>query len=221
MRFVIVCWLAVLVWTPAAASEARDARAPHILVMGDSLSAAYGMDRHDGWVALLGERLADAGYPHRIVNASVSGETTVGGLRRLPAQLARHQPALVIVELGANDGLRGQPIAVMRDNLSAMVRTARDAGARVLILGMRIPTNYGAAYAEAFHDAFAAVADDLDVARVQFFLEPIALDESAFQDDGIHPSAAAQPALLDHVWPTIRGLLDAPAHASKSPVMTE
>lgn len=175
--------------------------------MGDSLSAAYGIDRHDGWVALLRQRLREAGYPHRVANASVSGETSAGGLRRLPAQLARHTPALVILELGANDGLRGQPIAQLRENLTRMIRTSRQAGADVVLLGMRIPTNYGAAYANAFHAAFADVADATDVALVDFFLEPIALDESAFQDDGIHPNAAAQPTLLDHVWPAIHAAL--------------
>lgn len=179
--------------------------------MGDSLSAAYGIPRDAGWVALLQQRLRDAGYPHQIANASISGETTDGGLRRLPRQLARHRPELVILELGANNGLRGRSLANMRSELTEMVDAAHATGARVLLLGMRLPPNYGPDYAAEFHDSFSQVAAATDAALVPFFLQPIALDASQFLDDGIHPNAAAQPTLLDHVWPAIHRQLQAEA----------
>ncbi len=188
------------------ALAATDAEPPTVLVLGDSLSAAYGIPRSAGWVALMQDRLAQAGYPHQVVNASVSGETTAGGLRRLPAQLQRHQPALLIIELGGNDGLRGQPLPALHNNLRAMVEQGQQAGARVAIFGMRIPSNYGAAYAEQFHSRFAAVAEATGATLLPFFLEPIALDEDAFLPDGIHPNAAAQPRLLEHAWPVLEPL---------------
>lgn len=189
--------------------------------MGDSLSAAYGIPRDAGWVALLQQRLRDAGYPHRIANASISGETTDGGLRRLPKQLARHAPELVILELGANNGLRGRSLANMRSELTEMVDAAQATGARVLLLGMRLPPNYGPDYAAEFHDSFSQVAQATDAALVPFFLQPIALDASQFLDDGIHPNAAAQPTLLDHVWPAIhRQLQITTPDASNAPAET-
>ena len=204
---------------PAAPAVAAADDAPSILVLGDSLSAAYGIASRDSWVALLAQRLGEAGYPHRVANASISGETTDGGLRRLPKQLARHKPHLVILELGANNGLRGQPLKSMRRDLTEMVDTAQAAGAKVLILGMHLPPNYGSAYTAEFHDSFRQVAEATDSALVPFFLEPIALDTSQFLDDGIHPNAAAQPALLDHVWPAITAQLGQPA-ASEAPAST-
>ncbi len=178
-----------------------------ILVLGDSLSAAYGMQRSQGWVALLDERLED----HSTVNASISGETTSGGLRRLPELLERHDPNIVVLELGANDGLRALSLDAMQANLADMIEQSQDAGARVLLLGMRIPSNYGPAYTEGFHGVFDALAQEYDIAYLPFFLAPIARDQSLFQDDGVHPTAAAQPLLLDHVWPRLEPLLEAKA----------
>lgn len=209
------CFLAICLWAASSLAVA----APTVLVMGDSLSAAYGIATDEGWVALLQRRLAEAGYPHTVVNASISGETTDGGLRRLPRQLSRHQPAVVILELGANNGLRGQPPARMRRELTEMVDAAQAAGARVLLLGMHIPPNYGPQYTQEFHDSFAQVARATGAALVPFFLEPIALDEDLFLDDRIHPNAAAQPALLDHVWPALAPLLQG-ADASKAAPQT-
>ena len=182
--------------------------APGIVVLGDSLSAAYGMQRAQGWIALLGEKLEDEGYPHTLVNASISGETTSGGLRRLPSLLQKHQPEIVIIELGANDGLRALSINAMRANLEVMVEQSQTAGAQVLLLGMRIPSNYGPAYTEDFHAAFASLAKAHDTALVDFFLAPVALQESYFQSDRIHPNPKAQPLLLEHVWPTLKPLLE-------------
>ena len=201
-------YLILAVAWPVAPAFADDPP-PTVLVMGDSLSAAYGIATKDSWPVLLAQRLGEAGYPHRVANASISGETTGGGLRRLPKQLARHQPALLILELGANNGLRGQPMNNMRRDLTEMTDAAQAAGARVLILGMRLPPNYGSAYTAEFHDSFRQVAEATDSALVPFFLEPIALDAGQFLDDGIHPNAAAQPALLDHIWPAIQAQLAA------------
>jgi acyl-CoA thioesterase-1 len=214
------CWLGLLA-TAGVALAAKDtasaARQPVLLVMGDSLSAAFGIPLQRGWVALLGERLQASGSPLRVVNASVSGETTQGGLTRLPAELARHRPALVVIQLGANDGLRGQSLEAMRDNLRRMVRLSREAGARVLLLGMRIPPNYGPQYVEQFFHSFQTVANETRVPLVRFFLEKVALQPGLMQDDGLHPTAEAQPLLLDTVWPTLRPLLPA-ARPQRPPV---
>ncbi|MCJ7451511.1 MAG: arylesterase [Steroidobacteraceae bacterium] len=180
---------------------------PTILVMGDSLSAAYGMRVEQGWVTLLQQRLESEGYGYRVVNASESGETTGGALARLPRALDRHQPAVVIIELGGNDGLRGLPTGGVQANLESMVRLSRKSGARVLLIGMRIPPNYGPAYTKSFHELFAQVASSEQVPLVPFFLDGIALDEGLMQDDGLHPNAAAQPKLLAQVWPLLAPLL--------------
>lgn len=180
---------------------------PALLVMGDSLSAAFGIPLQRGWVALLAERLRQEGHALRVVNASISGETTQGGLTRLPAELARAKPALVILELGANDGLRGQSLDAMRDNLREMVRLSRAAGAKVLLLGMRIPPNYGPQYGEQFFQSFEAVAGEARVPVVRFFLEKVALKPQFIQADGLHPTAEAQPLLLETVWPALKPLL--------------
>lgn len=187
--------------------DAATTSAPTILVTGDSLSAAYGMALNEGWVALLQQRLRQQGYPHRVVNTSVSGETTAGALARLPTELGRHKPTIVLIELGGNDGLRGQPVKALRDNLGKMVKLSRKAGAVPVLFEMQIPANYGVTYTEAFRKAFAEVAQAHSVRLVPFLLSDIALDESAFQSDGIHPTAAVQPKLLDAVWPTITPLL--------------
>lgn len=184
-----------------------------ILVYGDSLSAAYGMRQEQGWAALLQERLKQRGDHFKVVNASVSGETTDGGLRRLPDTLAREKPDLVILELGGNDGLRGFPLPVIRDNLTAMVRAIQAAGAEVLLVGMRIPPNYGTRYAEGFHQLYRKIAEQQDIALVPFFLEQVALDPKLIQDDQIHPSAQAQPLLLDTLWPHLEPLLNSKRQA--------
>jgi acyl-CoA thioesterase-1 len=175
--------------------------------MGDSLSAAYGMRVEQGWVTLLQQRLESEGYGYRVVNASESGETTGGALARLPRALAKQRPAVVIIELGGNDGLRGLPTDGVQSNLESMVRLSRKSGARVLLIGMRIPPNYGPAYTKSFHELFAQVATSQRVPLVPFFLDGIALDEGLMQDDGLHPNAAAQPKLLAQVWPLLAPLL--------------
>jgi acyl-CoA thioesterase-1 len=192
-----------LSWLPAAAA------APTVLVLGDSLSAAYGIAEDRGWVALLQQRLAEHGFPHRVVNASVSGETSVGGRNRLPRLLEEHRPAVLVVELGANDGLRGISPQVFSENLAAIVATGQDAGARVLLLGVRLPPNYGAIFNARFERVYASVADDTGTALVPFFLEGVAEDRGLMLPDGLHPAAEAQPRLLDNVWPALEPLLEA------------
>ena len=174
---------------------------------GDSLSAAYGIPRDRGWVALLERRLASEGYDYSVANASISGEITSGGLARIAKVLAQTRPAVVILELGANDGLRGLPVAEMKKNLAAMIARARKAGARVLLVGMRMPPNYGPDYTEAFAAAYAGLARRERVALVPFLLEGIAAQPGLFQADGMHPNEAGQPLLLDNVWPELRRLL--------------
>lgn len=180
---------------------------PVVLVVGDSLSAGYGIAPEQTWVTLLGERLRSEGYGYQVVNASISGDTTTGGLRRLPRSLASHQPAVVIIELGGNDGLRGTPIGVMRTNLEAMIRLARDAGAQVILAGMQIPTNYGAQYTRAFAAVYPELAKQYSLPLVPFFLDGVALDPTLIQPDGIHPTAEAQPKLLANVWPVLKPAL--------------
>lgn len=190
------------------ATSAAAQTSPRLLVLGDSISAGYGIDIADGWVRLLAERL-DAALPGAtVVNASVSGETTSGGVVRLPGALQRHAPDLVIIELGGNDGLRGYPIARIRDNLTRMVSSAREAGAEVLLLGMFVPPNYGERYMNGFHQSFHDVAAETGSALVPFLLDGVATDPALMQDDGIHPTAAAQALLVDNVWPTLSSLLE-------------
>jgi len=199
----------VLAIGEAGAARATDAPAPAptILVLGDSLSAGYGIRVEQGWVALLQARLRAKGYGHRVVNASSSGETTGGALTRLPRALATHRPAIVIVELGGNDGLRGLPVADIRRNFAAIVRTSQQAGSAILLVGMRIPPNYGPAYTREFHALYGDLARQYKLPSVPFLLEKVAPDETLFQDDGIHPTAAAQPRLLDEVWPHLQPML--------------
>jgi acyl-CoA thioesterase-1 len=199
--------LACLLLSPGA-HAAPTAPAPVILVLGDSLSAGYGIRVEQGWVALLQKRLVSKGYGHRVINASSSGETTGGALARLPRALERHRPAVVIIELGGNDGLRGLPIADVRANFEALIRLSRKAGACVLLIGMRIPPNYGPAYTGAFHDLYGDLAKRHRLPLVPFFLDGIALDDSLMQDDGLHPNAAAQPKLLEQTWPRLEPLLE-------------
>ena len=190
-----------------AAVAATASPAPTILVVGDSLSAGFGIKLEQGWVALLQKKLAQEGYGHRVVNASASGETTGGAMTRLPRALAQHRPAVVILELGGNDGLRGLPVGDIRANFERMIGLATQAGARVLLIGMRMPPNYGPQYTREFDGLYAELARAHGLALVPFFLDGVALDEGLMQDDGIHPTAAAQPKLLAVVWPRLRPLL--------------
>lgn len=182
---------------------------PVILVVGNSLSAAHGIPPEQGWVALLKARLREHDHPHRVVNASVSGDTTAGGRTRLPAALDRHCPAIVVLELGGNDGLRGLSLEQMEDNLAAMIVQSQTAGARVLLLGMRIPPNYGPAYTERFHRIYPLLAWRYGTELVPFLLEGVAGNPERMQPDGIHPDAKAQTGMLENVWPTLEPLLDA------------
>lgn len=184
--------------------------------MGDSLSAAYGIPLETGWVQLLQSRLRDQGYPHRVVNGSVSGETTSGGLARLPAALARHRPGIVLVELGGNDGLRGLPLKQLRANLVQIARQVRKAGARPVLFEMRIPTNYGAAYADGFLKTFGAVARQQRAALVPFFLGGLLDRPGMFQEDGIHPTIEAQTRMLETVWPVLKPLLEPESTPAKA-----
>ncbi len=180
------------------------ASAATVLIYGDSISASYGMDIEQGWVSLLDKRLAKrAPGKHQVINASVSGETTAGGLRRLPALLKQHAPDVVVLELGGNDGLRGQPPKLMERNLASMIRLSKQAGARVVLLGMKIPPNYGRAYTDAFSAVFPKVAKAEGVTALPFFLDGVAGVPELMQKDGIHPNAKAQPKLLELAWPLI------------------
>jgi acyl-CoA thioesterase-1 len=183
---------------------------PVVLVVGDSLSAEYGLQRGSGWAALLQERLNREKVQARVVNASVSGDTTSGGRSRLPALLRQHQPSVVVIELGGNDALRGLPMSTTRDNLGAMVQASNAAGARVLLLGMEMPPNYGARYVQEFRDVFTGVAKQGKAALVPFFLKGVAdLPDPTklFQNDRIHPNEQAQPIMLDNVWPALKPLI--------------
>jgi acyl-CoA thioesterase-1 len=201
--------------TPATAAPRAVAASPNaggetILVFGDSLSAGFGIDEQSGWVALLRERLAKQGYAQwQVVNASLSGETTAGGLRRLPPLLARHKPDIVVLELGGNDGLRALPLATLRTNLREMVEQSRAAGARVVLVGIRLPPNYGPAYTRTFEGIYPELARQMKLPLVPFLLEGVAGEESLMQPDGIHAAAAAQSRLLDNVWPHLKPLLSA------------
>ena len=202
-------WLALLgtLALSLAAPVAHAAAERVLLVVGDSISAAYGLPSGAGWVTLLDERLRREGYPYRVVNASISGDTTAGGRARLGALLTQHKPALVILELGGNDALRGGDLSVTRANLDAMVAATQAAGARVLLVGMQLPPNYGSAYVRAFGALFADVGKARNVPVVPFVFEGFADDLTQFQPDRIHPTAAAQPRILANVWPALAPLL--------------
>jgi len=196
----------------ALATAALPARAlpdgkPALLVLGDSLSAEYGIARGTGWVSLLQARLSKERFDYNVVNASISGETTIGGKTRLPDLLTRYKPAVVIVELGANDALRGLPLQTTEANLRTIVNDAQKAGATVLLVGMRIPPNYGQDYAERFFALYAKVAKENRTALVPFFLDNVISRPEWFQSDRLHPTSAAQPTLLDNVWPRLKPLL--------------
>ena len=189
-----------------------------MLVYGDSLSAAYGMPERRGWVALLEERLKRERPDYSVVNASISGETSAGGLARIGKVLEREKPAIVILELGANDGLRGLPVAAMKQNLAAIIERSNQAGARVLLVGMRLPPNYGEPYSRAFERAFAELAKSQRIALLPFLLEGFAEKTELFQPDRIHPTETAQPAVLKNVWAKLAPLLEKQAQPRRNPV---
>ena len=209
-RLVHAIALAALVALAAIAPARAQPAAPVVLVVGDSISAAYGLAPGTGWVDLLTKRLASERYPHRVVNASITGDTTAGGRARLPALLERYKPAVVVLELGGNDGLRGGDLGSTRDNLAAMVEATQRAGAKPLIVGMKLPPNYGAAYVGKFDALFADVAKAHKAPLVPFFFEGFGERNEMFQADRIHPAAAAQPLLVDNVWPQLAPLLGKP-----------
>jgi acyl-CoA thioesterase-1 len=202
-------WLVLLIVTFASttinAAPNDSAHSPSLLVMGDSLSAAYGIEREEGWVNLLADRLEGE---VQVINASISGETTSGGLQRFADILGQQQPDIVLIELGGNDGLRGLSPNQMQANLATMIEQSQEADARVLLLGIDIPPNYGQAYRDAFTGVFHSLAEEYDVPLVPFLLEDIALNDALMQSDGIHPTADAQPIILDNVWPALEPLLE-------------
>lgn len=178
-----------------------------ILVIGDSLSAAYGMSKEQGWAALLQQRLEENHYPYDVINASVSGDTTSNGLAQLPAALEKYHPEITIIALGGNDGLRGLPLTVIEKNLGKMTALAKDAGSKVLLLGVRLPPNYGPAYTTAFQQVYMSVADEHGVSVVPVMLKNMDEKRDLFQSDGIHPKPEAQPIILDNIWATLKPLL--------------
>lgn len=180
-----------------------------VLVFGDSLSAAYGIDPSQGWVALLQDRLIEQGYPYRVVNASVSGDTTSSGLTRIEPALKRHDPSIVIIELGANDGLRALSVESVRGNLARIIEAVQGQDRDILLIGMRIPPNYGQAYVSAFEAVYPSLAKSYRVQLTPFLLEHVAAVPGLIQADGVHPNVAAQPRILDNVWPHLLPLLDA------------
>lgn len=186
---------------------AQNAAAGTILIVGDSISAALGLDTRLGWASLLKQRLKEQGYNDLVVNASISGDTSAGGLARLPALLTEHKPQVVIIELGANDGLRGQPPAQLKQNLAEMIDKSQKAGAKVLLLGMLLPPNYGPRYNQAFAKVYSDLGREKKVALVPFFMEGVGGHPEFIQADGLHPKANAQGRLLDNVWPTLKPLL--------------
>jgi len=180
------------------------------VILGDSLSAAYGMELDESWPRLLQQRLDENGHAYRVFNSSITGETTQGGLTRLPRLLEQHQPAIVIVELGGNDGLRGLPLEVTRENLSRIIERSLAAGARVVLAEMRIPPNYGRTYTEKFNGTYTELAARYDVVLLPFLLQEIALEPDLMQADGIHPTATAQPLIMEQVWSALEPILDDP-----------
>ena len=200
---------AALLLTQAAAAFAEDAPSagssppPKILIFGDSLSAAYGIGEDEGWVTLLAERLAQEDSELEVVNGSVSGETTTGGRARLPSLLARYNPAFVLIELGGNDGLRGLPLSLMRENLTDMIQLSQTSGATVMIAGMQIPPNYGPRYTEPFFAQYAELAEEFDLYLIPFLIDGIPQQPELMQADGIHPKAEAQSMILDNFWPVL------------------
>ncbi|ANY86347.1 MULTISPECIES: arylesterase [Pseudomonas] len=186
---------------------AQSAAAGTLLVVGDSISAGFGLDSRSGWVSLLQQRLKDEGYADQVVNASISGDTSAGGQARLPALLVAHKPKLVVLELGGNDGLRGLPPQQLQQNLASMIDQAREVGAKVVLLGMRLPPNYGVRYTSAFAQVYERLSIQKQVPLVPFFLDGVGGVPQMMQADGIHPTVGAQPRLLENAWPAIKPLL--------------
>jgi len=193
--------------TRAEGAVADPAGGPAILILGDSLSAAYGMEISQAWPSLLQDRLTDNGSAYRVFNSSIAGDTTQGGLARLPRLLKKHQPDIVLVELGGNDGLRGISVDVTRENLSSMIRLSQQTGASVILAEMRIPPNYGRSYSEKFNANYNMLSDQFGVVLLPFLLQDVALQEGLMQADGIHPTATAQPIILEKVWTVLQPLL--------------
>jgi len=201
-----------LIWVFALVNPAgAEGVAPRtVVVLGDSLSAGYGISVKEGWVSLLEQRIASEGYGYQVVNASVTGETTQGGLARLPRVLQTHKPAIVVIELGGNDGLRGLPLATTRENLRRSIELAKGAKARVVLVGMMIPPNYGPRYTQEFRDIYTGLASGHSIPLVPFLLDKVALNSEFMQPDGIHANAKGQPRMLENVWPVLKPLLVAP-----------
>lgn len=197
----------LVLWLTALFGSSVRAEIPTLLVLGDSLSAAYGIPVERGWVNLLQRRLVERGFPHRVVNASISGDTTSGGLSRLPAALERDRPAIVLLELGANDGLGGQPLMTMSHNLARMIELSQQSGAHAVLAEMRIPPNYGPLYAQKFQATFGELAKRYDIPLIPFLLDGVAGHPALIQDDGLHPRAEAQQRILDNVWPVLEPVL--------------
>jgi acyl-CoA thioesterase-1 len=193
--------------SPEAGLDSKPAILPTILILGDSISAAYSMEQSEAWPALLSNRLDEHGYAYRVFNSSITGDTTEGGLSRLPRLLASQKPAVVIIELGGNDGLRGLSLDVTRNNLTSMITQSQQAGAAVVIAGIQLPPNYGQTYTERFSAMFGELSAEYQTALIPFIFDDIALDPALMQDDGIHPNAQAQPILLGHVWTALEPLL--------------
>ena len=200
--FVSLLAFSFVAWSPQVFAEN-----PKILIFGDSLSAAYGLPRQEGWVALLQKKLHSEQYEYDVINASVSGETTSGGLSRLNAALAKTQATIIILELGANDGLRGLPLSEMKANLNAMIKQSKANKAKVLLLGMKLPPNYGPRYAESFTLSYAQLSKDHKISLVPFMLENVAAKPDLIQQDGLHPNALGQPIILENIWPYLQPLL--------------
>jgi len=186
---------------------AQSAAAGTVLIVGDSISAAFGLDTRQGWVTLLEQRLKDEGFNDKVINASISGDTSAGGLARLPALLTEHRPDVVVLELGGNDGLRGQLPTQLQQNLASMIDSSKASGAKVLLLGMQLPPNYGVRYTQAFAEVYSNLAKEKKIDLVPFFLQGIGGIPELMQADGLHPAAAAQGKLLENVWPTLKPLL--------------
>ncbi len=204
MRLKIVLLFVLFSFAPIGAFAQTG---PAIIVLGDSLSAAYGMEISQSWPSLLQERLTENGYAYRVFNSSITGDTTQGGLARLPRLLEKHQPGIVILELGGNDGLRGLPIEVTEQNLSSMIEQSQSAGATVILAEMRIPPNYGRTYTEKFNSMYTVLTEQYGIALLPFLLQDIALEPGLMQADGIHPTDRAQPLILDQVWAVLQPLL--------------
>lgn len=204
MRVILSLLLSVVGFIPGVISASE---APVLLVLGDSLSAGYGMDREHSWVSLLENRLRDRGYSYRILNSSISGDTTQGGVSRLPRLLDRYQPEIVIIELGANDGLRGINPEITRENMTTMIRQSQDMGARVLLAGIKLPPNYGTAYLQKFESMYGDLASEFDTLLVPFFMDGVAFRPDLLQADQIHPNENGQPVLLDNVWSVLEPAL--------------